>query len=222
MVEHLDEVGVTACVVIGGGGHALVVIEAMQLEGRFTPVAIVDADPASCPQDILGVPVRGDDSTLPALIEEGATRFVVAVGAIGRPQVRRSLFESASAAGLTPATVTHPGAIVSAHATVGAGSQILAGAVVNARTRLGSNVIVNTGAILEHDCQIGDHVHIAPGSAVAGGVAIGAGSHVGIGSSVKEGVTIGASVVVGAGAAVVSDVDDGLVVTGVPARPSGS
>ena len=44
---------------------------------------------------------------------------------------------------------------------------------------------------------------------------------IGVGASVTPGVTIGADAVIAAGAVVVSDVEDGMKVAGVPARPIG-
>ena len=61
-------------------------------------------------------------------------------------------------------------------------------------------------------------MHMSPGANLAGEVTVGDCAWVGIGAVVKEGIRIGSDAVVGAGAAVVSDVDDGDVVGGVPAR----
>ena len=41
---------------------------------------------------------------------------------------------------------------------------------------------------------------------------------IGIGAVVSEGVRIGKNVIVAAGAAVISDIEDGVLVGGVPAR----
>ena len=58
----------------------------------------------------------------------------------------------------------------------------------------------------------------APGVALAGDVTIGTGALVGIGAAVTPGRRVGAWSTVGAGATVVADVADGTVVVGTPAR----
>lgn len=205
-----------SCVVFGGGGHARVLIDALLASGAGRPAAVLDADRAVHGNDILGVPVIGDDdSTLPKRI----THFVVGLGSAGDCAPRKRLYALALSRGLKPLTVVHPGAVVSRFARLGPGCAVFARAVVNAGAVLGANVIVNTGAIVEHDCEIGDHAHVATGACLAGAVTVGAGAHVGVGACVRQGVKIGAGAVIGAGAAVVADIPAGATAVGVPARP---
>lgn len=205
------------CVLIGGGGHARVVIDSLQAAGETRTLGIVDADAARRGKTVLGVPILGDDSILPALAASGTKYFAVTVGSVGDANLRRALFERACALGLLPLGVRHPSAIISQHADVGSGTQLLPGAIVNAGARLGANVIVNSGAIVEHDCEIGDHAHVATGARIASGVTVGEGVHVGAGATVRQLLRIGAGAIVGAGAVVVKDVSARSVVVGVPA-----
>jgi sugar O-acyltransferase (sialic acid O-acetyltransferase NeuD family) len=206
------------CVIIGGGGHASVLFDA--LAGSSATVAgVVDAHEQTWGTMWNGVPVLGGDDRLPLLPGEGITHFVVGVGGIGDNRPRARLFDHAVAAGLTPLSVVHRASVISPRATLGPGCQILPGAVVNAGAHLGSNVIVNSGAIVEHDGRIADHVHIATGARLASTVSVGRGAHVGAGATVLQRRTIGEWAVVGAGAVVVRDVANGAVVVGSPARP---
>ncbi len=205
------------CVVLGGGGHASVLIESLKASS-IGVYAVLDKDSSLWGCDLMGVPILGGDDLLPQLVREGVTRFVVGVGAIGDNRIRRQLFESGVAHGLRPLTVYHPSAICSVSAQVGAGSVLCPAAVVNARAVLGVNVIVNTGAIVEHDCVIGDHVHIATGASLSGTVRVGNGAHIGAGSTVRQCISIGEGATLGAGAVVVKDVEPWTVVVGVPAR----
>lgn len=207
------------CVIVGGGGHARVVLDSLQLSDAATAEAVVDADRARWGGEVLGVPVVGGDDRLIELRRAGVTHFVVGVGGVGDNRPRRRLFELALAAGLLPLTVIHPSAICSRWAGVGPGTVLLPSAIVNAGARVGANVIVNSGAIVEHDCVIGDHVHIATGARLASTVRVGDGAHIGAGATVRQGMTIGAAAIVGAGAVVVRDVAPGATVAGVPARP---
>lgn len=207
------------CVVLGGGGHARMLIEALALAGTARVAGVLEAPGKPRGGKILDVPVLGDDALLPALKRRGITHFVVGLGGVGDNAPRRKLFEKALEAGLRPLTVVHPAAMLSPWAELGEGAQLLPGCIVNAGARVGANAIVNSGAIVEHDGVIGAHAHVATGARLAGGVTVGALAHVGLGASVKQGVVIGEGAVVGAGAAVIRDVPAGAVVAGVPARP---
>jgi len=203
---------------LGAGGHAKVVIEALQCHAAYDLVGLLDPDSRLQGGQVLGIPVLGDDSLLAGLVRQGIRHFFVGVGAVGDMAPRRRLFEYGLRQGLSPVSVIHPRALVSPSAVLGSGITILAGAIVNAQARIGENVIVNTGAVVEHDCIVGDHVHIATGAKLASTVRVGDGTHIGIGASVRQCVCIGRDVTVGAGAVVVSDTADGVVVVGVPAR----
>lgn len=121
-------------------------------------------------------------------------------------------------AGAQIVSITHPSAVISPQARLGAGTVLMAGAVVNIDTVLGQSVIINTGATVDHDCHVSDAVHIGPGASISGNVSVGFASWIGVGACVRQGQRIGGQVVVGAGAVVVSDLPDGVIVKGNPAR----
>ena len=204
---------------LGAGGHAKAVIDAIQLSGAHEVVGLLDRDPALKGQLVLDVPVLGGDDLLPGLKAKGIGGVFIGVGSVGDAAGRVRLYEQAIAQGLEVIVVTHPNAMVSPSASVGAGTVVLAQAVINPGATVGVNVIINTAAVVEHDCTIGDHAHIATGACLAGGVSVGDRAHVGVGASVKQGIAIGSGAIVGAGAAVVDDVPAGTTVVGVPARP---
>lgn len=207
------------CVILGAGGHASVLIDALLAAGQARPYAVLDSDPARWGKDLLGVPIMGNDEVLVELVREGVTFYIVGVGGIGDNRPRQRLFELGLSFGLTPLIVSHPSAVCSRWAQVGPGLQLLAGGIVNAGATLGVNVIVNSGAIIEHDCVVGDHVHIATGARVASTVRIGNGVHIGAGATIRQRLSIGEGAIVGAGAVVVKDVPPRTVMVGVPACP---
>jgi len=195
-------------VLIGGGGHSLVVADAARAAG-FTILGIFD-DRADCPAVLL------DGGMLVGAIW-GVPTGARAILALGSVPLR---FELAQALRCDWATVLHPEACVSSNALIGSGVFIAARAVVNPHARLGDHSIVNTSAVVEHECVIGAHSHIAPGAVLGGNVTVGDGTLVGLGSRVLPGVRLGRRCVVGAGAVVTRDVPDGVTVLGCPARQS--
>lgn len=206
---------------MGAGGHARVLIDALQAGGTAVDCCLLDPDPARHGQSILGVPIVGGDDKLLFLRKDGYTHFVIGVGSTGDSSKRKFLFEHAIKHDLSPLTIIHPQAICAASAEIGAGSVLFAGSIVNPGAKIGENVIINTGAIVEHDCVIGQHSHIAPGACLAGEVWLGNGVHIGAGAVIRQGIKVGDGAVIGAGAVVVKDVLPGRVMVGIPARPLG-
>jgi sugar O-acyltransferase (sialic acid O-acetyltransferase NeuD family) len=171
-------------------------------------------DGAPLDREVAGLPVEGWD-------EVGLDRFAgltVALG-IGAAEARASSADRISAAGGAVPTLVHSGAVISPSAVLGRGAVVMAGVVVNADASVGAGAVLNTGCIVEHDCTIGDYALVGPNAALGGGVQVGNFSVIGVGAAVRPGVHIGSRAIVGAGSGVVSDVGDGQVVGGVPARP---
>ena len=207
------------CIILGGGGHASVLIEGICQSQVAIIHAILDADAERWGKDLMGVPVLGGDDILGEIAKAGVEYFVVGLGSTHDNMPRKRLYELACSYHLRPLTVIHPASICSSQASIAAGSQLFPGSVVNAGARIGENVIVNSGAIVEHDCVLGNHVHVATGACLSGNVHVRECAHVGAGAIVKQGVTIGEGAVIGAGAVVVNDVLPDALVIGVPARP---
>lgn len=201
-------------VVIGAGGHAKVVLEAIRAAGIGDVVGLID--PAPPAPALLGVKVLGDDDMLPMLRRDGIDAAVVALGG---NVLRQRLGQRLRELGFTLPVIVHPSALLSPSATLGEGVVVMARAVVGTETIIDSLAIINTAAVVDHDNRIGSAAHVAPGCALAGDVHVGNRTLIGVGSAVRPGIRIGADAVIGAGAAVVTDVADGTVVGGTPAHP---
>ena len=201
-------------IVIGGGGHAKVLVSTLLLQNRRV-LGFVDLKTGL--DSLLGVKHIGDDSTV-FLHSPEEVRLVNGVGSIGSTVLRRQVCERFCTRQYVFDSVIHPSAVIAPQVEIEDGVQVMAGAVVQPGARLGTNSIVNTGACVDHDCWIEAHAHIAPGVTLSGQVHIGEGSHIGTGASVIQGIEVGAGSIVGAGAVVTSDVPPGVTVVGVPAR----
>ena len=194
-------------IVIGGGGHAKVVIDCIISAGD-TVAGILD-DALEVGTTVLSIPVLGKTDEWK---DHSDKKFIIA---IGNNKVRRSVADRMDVEWYT---AIHPSAIVSRFASVGAGSVLMPRSVINAGASIGNHCIINTAAVIEHDCVIGDFAHISPSAALAGNVKVGEETHIGIGSSIRNNISVCADVTVGAGAAVVKDITEKGTYVGVPAR----
>lgn len=210
-------------VIVGGGEHARVVIEAARTRpDDWIVVGVVDPGPASRTRELLGVEHIGTDADFADRLDrmEADLRpwcvlgFAGSDGGAGRSDAVRRYGSAARWA-----TIVHDRAWISPSASVGEGSVVLAGAIVNTGALVGRHAIVNTRAVVEHDVVLGNHVHVGPGAVVGGGARVGEGAVVGLGALVRDHVHVGPGATVGMGAVVVADVPSGTVVAGSPARP---
>jgi sugar O-acyltransferase (sialic acid O-acetyltransferase NeuD family) len=200
-------------IVIGGGGHAKVLVSALLLRERIV-LGFVDLNPELPP--LLGSRHLGNDSAVSGHPPD-SVQLVNGVGSISCTRKRHNVYDWFVQKQYTFATVIHPSAVVAPEVQIEDGVQVFAGAIVQAGCRLGANVVVNTGARVDHDCIIDSHAHVAPGATICGAVHVGSGAHIGAGATVIQGIRIGAGSVVGAGALVIRDVPQGAKVVGVPA-----
>ncbi|GAB4249950.1 MAG: hypothetical protein Kow00122_07470 [Thermoleophilia bacterium] len=203
--------------IVGAGGHASVVADIARQMGLWEEIAFLDDRYPDLVKNG-DVPVLGPTNRL----EELRDRFAEAVPAVGDNRARLDLYHRLEAAGYGLPLLQHPMTAVSPGARLAPGTVVVAMAAINTGAVLGPACIVNTGATVGHDCRLAEAVHAAPGCHLGGHSEVGARSWIGIGVSVREGVRIGADVMVGAGAAVVSDLPDGVLALGVPARVAGA
>ena len=195
-------------------GHAKVLVDLLRATD-FEPEGLIDDLPGNREHTIRGLSVLGTAALLPDLRGRGIEGLLIGFGdAVGRSEA----VAAASAAGLALPTLVHPSAVVSASASIGEGSQVLAHAYVGPDAVLQAGVLVNTGAIVEHDAVLGAGVVIGPGAVLAGRVTVGAAAEIGAGATILPDCTIGEQARVGAGAVVTRDVAAGATVVGVPAR----
>lgn len=191
-------------VIVGGGGHAKVVIDAIRRSGEFDICGIIDNN-LKPGDSVLGIEVIGGNDMLAAVFKEGTRNAFLGVGSIGNCEIRKRIASGLTRIGFKFPAIIHPKAVVADDVEVGAGTFVAAGAVVNPGARIGRNVIINTSASVDHDCVIGDFVHIAPGAVLSGGVKVGEETHIGIGANVIQYVNIAKRSFIKAGALVRDD-----------------
>jgi sugar O-acyltransferase (sialic acid O-acetyltransferase NeuD family) len=204
-------------IIIGAGGHASVVADALIASGQRI-IGFVDVDVTLHGQQICGFPVLGGDEAL-ARFDINHVGLANGIGGTKGECLRYAVQKKLEATGWRFLSVQHPSAVISPYAQLGAGTQLMAHCVVQPRAQIAVGCIVNTAAVVEHDVEIGEFVHVSSNATLCGNVKVGSHSHIGASAVVLQGVCLGESIVVGAGAVVTNSHDGKRTLVGMPARP---
>jgi len=201
----------SSCLIIGAGGHALVILDALRASHPGMVAEVYDDNPALAGKQLLDTEIH-----TPVSAAEAAGKFCHV--AIGHNETRRQNAKRLQELGGQLLTVTHPAAILSSAASLGAGCFLAAGGIVAPGAQVGDGVIINHGAVVDHHCQVGAWCHLAPRAILGGGVKIDESALLGAGCVVLPGLRIGRGAIIGAGAVVTRDVAPGETWVGVPAK----
>jgi len=203
-------------VVLGGGGHAKVVLSILRKMKTWNILGYTDESDRGV---LLEATWLGNDQALPHIIRENhPCNAVVGVGSLGPAGRRMRLWELLRSMQFELPAILSPQAIVNSDVSLGKGTVVFDGSVVNTGTTIGECAIINSNSTVEHDCDIGDFVHVAPGATVSGGVKIGRNTMIGAGAVVIQGLTVAENCLIGAGATVVDDCLAPGTYLGTPAR----
>lgn len=187
--------------IIGNGGHASVVAQAVKLSGSH-PVMITTSD-----LNVMGrVSTISERQFFSSPPTERSWGLICGVGSIGSMLARRALLEKYAVFTDRFVNVIHPKAIVDDTVTLGHGIFISAGAVIQVDAKIGHHSIVNTSTVVEHGAVVGENVHLATGSRLLGAAVIENDVLIGAGSIVLQEVQVGKQVIVGAGAVCIKNI----------------
>jgi sugar O-acyltransferase (sialic acid O-acetyltransferase NeuD family) len=203
-------------VIIGGGGHAKVVISIVKKLNLYEIDGYVDKIDKG---QLLGIEYLGGDDILPVLFNRDKTRYAaIGIGQLKDSSLRRKISQQLIEIGYKLPPIISPSAIINEDVEIGDGSVVMDGVIVNPGTIIGRFTILNTKSSIDHDCKIGDFVHIAPGVTLSGGVKVGNNCLIGVGASVIQYKTIVSDCTIGAGAVVTKDCLKAGYYLGVPAK----
>jgi sugar O-acyltransferase (sialic acid O-acetyltransferase NeuD family) len=210
-------VAVQDLVVVGAGGHGREVFDTLLAVNAdrptFNVLGVVDDAPQHTDRlERIGLELLGD---VDWLVEHPCT-YVLGIGTSGP---RRALSDRLGAAGMTAATVVHPGAHIGPDCRLGEGVMVFDRSTVTTNVTLGRHTHLNIGCSVQHDTVVGEFVQFSPGVLVNGDCVLGDDVFLGTSASVTRGHTVGDGAKIGAGAVVLHDVDPGTLVVGAPARP---
>lgn len=186
----------TDIILIGGGGHCTSVIDVIETTKQFNILGIIDSD--SNKSDVLGYPILGGDELFPKLVLKNVT-FLITVGQIKSPLIRKRLDMEVTALGGKWATVISPYAYVSKYATIEEGTIVMNQAVINASARIGRHCILNTMSNIEHGAKIEDFCHISTGAIVNGDTVIGQETFIGSNATISNSIELPKNSIISAG-----------------------
>lgn len=200
-------------IIIGASGHAKVIIDIIEKQGKYNIVGLLDDSFDKKGTDFLGYKIIGN-------VTENVIRFNSGIVAIGDNYTRYLIVSKIKSLNpsFTFVSAIHPFTAIAKHVSIGCGTVAMAGTIINNDTTIGKHCILNTKASVGHDNKVGDYVTVGPGATLGGNVTIGDFSNISIGANIKHGVSIGKETVIGAGATLLNDVPDNVVAYGTPAK----
>lgn len=199
-------------IVVGGGGHAKVVISILKKIGKYKIIGYTDIKNQG---PILGIEHIGTDEEI---IHYNVSMAAIGIGVLENFKIRYRIVNNYIKKGFKFPSILSPHAIINEGVSIGEGTVLMDGVIINSGTSIGNFSIINTGSSIDHDCKIGDFVHIAPGVTLSGGVQIGSNSLIGIGSIVVQYKTIAENCIIGAGTVITNDCIESGKYIGIPMK----
>ena len=200
-------------IVIGGGGHAKVIISILKKNKEYQIVGFTDVEEK---EPILGVPYLGDDNSIVEYYDKGVFNLAIGIGQIKDTLPREKIVNKLLSKGFFFPPIISRNSIVNENVSVGNGTVIMDGVIINSGTKIGEYSIVNTNASIDHDCFIGNFTHIAPGVTLSGDVRIGNNVLVGTGANIIQCISVTDNALVSAGSSVQEDIKRPGIYRGVP------
>ncbi|MBU2494644.1 MAG: acetyltransferase [Bacteroidetes bacterium] len=201
-------------VVIGGGGHAKVIISILKKLNQYDIVGYTDPENKG---EILGVSYLGNDDKLNSIFKDGVNNAVIGLGQIKSAGPRRKIADNCKNISFNLPAIVSLNAIINEDVSIGNGTVVMDGVTINSGSSIGECSIVNTNASIDHDCAIGDFTHIAPGVTLSGEVNIGNDVLIGTGSNIIQQINIPANTIISAGSTVLKSITKKGIYRGNPA-----
>lgn len=198
-------------ILIGGGGHALSVLEMIEDQSIFA--GYVDLQP----NEEMTIPYLGNDDVV--LKKYSPSEYEVHHALVYTKDVnlrlRKHIIQRYAEYKL--ATLRAVSSIITNKSSIGDGAGIFHGAVLN-KSCIGNNCIINTGAVIEHNSLLGNNVFVGPNATICGNAKIGDNVLIGAGAIIRDGISICKDVVIGMGSVVVKNITKPGVYVGMPAK----
>ena len=200
----------------GNAREALLSILAInETKREWDVVGFIDDDRASHGREYWGIPVLGGREQF----KEHADAWVLAVPGSPSGYLRRkALIESLGIDEVRFATISHPSVVKAPDAVIGYNTVIMPHTVVSCGAHIGHHCIILPNTVIAHDSTVGDYTCVGSNVSISGSVTVGSECYIGSGTAMREHVRIGNRTLIGLGSNVVTDVEQGVVAFGNPAR----
>ncbi len=200
----------------GNAKEALISIFAINgIQPEWNIVGFLDDDHSVHGKACCGIKVLGGKE----LLKVYDTAYVLAVPGSPKGYLRRKTIIGGLCLDKSRfATIVHPSVIRSPDATIGYNTLVMSNVVVSCGSQIGNHCIVLPNTVLAHDSSISDYGCIGSNVSLSGSVNIGSECYIGSGVTMRENIKIGARTLIGLGSNVISDIEEGTVAVGSPAR----
>jgi sugar O-acyltransferase (sialic acid O-acetyltransferase NeuD family) len=203
-------------VIFGAKGAVHTVLDTCNAAGRVV-YCLLDDDEALHDQEVANISVMGNTEYEPVLniIGNECGAFVALEDKEERKSITEHLIKRKKD---VPVNIIHPKASVSGEAWLGHGLLLAANVCVESSAKLAGHSLLMPNVVVSRETEVGEYVYVGAGSTIGAGAKIGDGVHLGQNVTVVPGVTIGKNVQVGHGSVVLTDIEEGKIVFGVPAK----
>ena len=204
----MNEPDLKPLIIIGGGGHASVLVDILKVQKREI-LAVICPDNLSQRSVFNGILHLSKDEDV-LNYPPDSVRLVNGIGVLPRSNLKKKLNQYYLSLGYQFETVISEQAWISTEAVIETGVQVFAGAIIQTGAKISAHTIINSKALIEHDSVIGRYNHVAPNATICGQVETSENVYVGASSTLIQNIKLDQNVIVGAGAIVTKDlrIDD--------------
>jgi len=200
----------------GNSREAILSIRAINRSKKtWDVVGFIDDNTATHGKECLGVRVLGGREILKKFpkakvlaVPGNPDNFLKRKDIIGSLKLEESRF----------ATIIDPSVTLSPDAKVGRNTLLMSNVIVSCGVTIGEHCVVLPNTAVLHDSVVGDYCCIGSNVSLSGNVTIAPMCYVGSGVTMKGGISINKRTLIGLGSNVISDIGEGVVAVGNPAR----
>jgi sugar O-acyltransferase (sialic acid O-acetyltransferase NeuD family) len=201
------------------GGNAreslLSILAINEIQQEWDIAGFLDDNRSLHGKEYYGIKVLGGRE----LLKDHSDAFVLAVPGSPKGYLRRkSIIESLPVEQSRFATIIHPSVVRAPDAIIGYNTLLMPHVVVSCAVQVGSHCIVLPNTVIAHDSTVGDYCCVGSNVSISGSVSIGPECYIGSGVKIRENIRIGERTLIGLGSNVISDIEEGIVALGNPAK----